>query len=69
MQLNLLDGFVSFGFQELGLNRIWAAAFVSNPASSNVMKKVGMKQEGIFREHVIKWGRAEDLVYYAILEE
>ena len=33
------------------------------------MQKIGMKQEGIFREHVSKWGEHKDLVYYGILKE
>lgn len=33
------------------------------------MEKIGMKQEGIFQEHIIKEGKYEDLVYYGILEK
>lgn len=58
---------VAYGFNELQLNKIWAAAFMTNHSSSNVMKNVGMKQEGILKQHVMKWNHPEDLEYYGIL--
>lgn len=58
---------ISFGFQVLRLNKVWATAFADNPASWTVMKKVGMKQEGMLREHAMKWGQPKDLVYYGLL--
>jgi ribosomal-protein-alanine N-acetyltransferase len=59
---------VQFGFDELGLNKIWAAAFTRNPASSGVMKKLGMKYEGTFAQHILKWDKYEDLEFYGILK-
>lgn len=59
---------MDFGFIEINLNRIWAMAMVSNPASSRVMQKVGMKQEGILTQHILKSGNYEDLVVYGILK-
>lgn len=58
-----------YGFEDLGLHRIHATYFSRNPASGRVMQKIGMKREGMLRDHVIKWGRYEDLVQYAILAE
>lgn len=58
---------VGYGFDELRLNRIWAAAFVSNPASSAVMRKVGMKHEGVLRQHVVKWDEPVDVDFYGVL--
>ncbi|WP_211747385.1 GNAT family N-acetyltransferase [Paenibacillus sp. Marseille-Q4541] len=55
---------LQYGFEELGLNRIYAAAMTKNPASSTVMKKIGMKYEGELKQHIMKWGEYEDLVYY-----
>jgi ribosomal-protein-alanine N-acetyltransferase len=57
---------VAFGFKDLELNKICAAAMTKNPASSNVMKKVGMKFEGEFKQHILKWNEFEDLVYYGM---
>lgn len=56
-----------FGFRTVGLNRIFARHFGRNPASGRVMQKVGLRQEGILREHVEKWGDLDDLVIYGIL--
>ncbi|MFH1067565.1 MAG: GNAT family N-acetyltransferase [bacterium] len=57
-----------YGFQELGLNRIYATHFVRNPASGRVMQKIGMKKEGVLRQSVQKWGVFEDQVLYGILK-
>ncbi len=60
---------VRYGFEELGLNRIQAYHMVRNPASGRVMEKIGMKQEGVLRQCVRKWGRFEDVAVRAILRE
>jgi ribosomal-protein-alanine N-acetyltransferase len=59
---------VSFGFNTIRLNKIWAAAMTKNPASSQVMYKVGMQYEGTFRQHILKWDTFEDLDFYGILK-
>lgn len=56
-----------FAFEELKLHRVWAAAMTINPASSRVLEKLGMRHEGVFRNHVLKWNQYEDLTYYGIL--
>jgi len=56
-----------FGFESLGLHRIWAAHFARNLASGRVLEKLGMSREGVLAGHVRKWGRYEDLVVRAIL--
>ena len=58
---------VDFGFHQLGLNRIFAHHMLKNPASGRVMEKIGMRKEGVLREHVKKWGRFEDIAVYGIL--
>ncbi|WP_433943009.1 GNAT family N-acetyltransferase [Paenibacillus sp. SN-8-1] len=57
---------IHYGFEDLKLNKIWAAAMAANPASSNVMTKVGMKFEGEFKQHILKGDKFEDLVYYGM---
>jgi hypothetical protein len=52
---------VRFGFEHLGLNRIWSYYMVRNPASGRVLAKVGMKREGLLREHVRKNEAFEDV--------
>lgn len=58
---------IRFGFETLGLNRIAARHFGSNPASGRVMQKIGMVNEGTLRQHFRKWGELEDIVWYGIL--
>lgn len=62
------EAILDFGFGTLGLHRIQAHHLVRNPASGRVMQKLGMQQEGIERDAVIKWGRHESIVLYSILE-
>ena len=57
-----------YGFSVLGLIRIHASFFTRNPASGRVMQKLGMRHEGCRRQHVMKWGKCEDLELYAILK-
>ena len=59
---------LGFGFQQLGLNRIYARHFIRNPASGRVMQKLGMSHEGRLRQHVRKWDAFEDLELYGILK-
>ncbi|MCE0521370.1 MAG: GNAT family N-acetyltransferase [Methylacidiphilales bacterium] len=58
---------VQFGFSQLVLHKIEATHLSRNPASGKVMKKLGFVQEGILRDHIIKWDRFEDLVTYGLI--
>jgi len=58
---------LAFGFNELGLNRIEAHYLAQNPASGKVMEKLGMQQEGLLRQHILKSGVPDDIVLYGIL--
>ena len=58
-----------YGFHELDLHRITATHIIRNPASGKIMEKIGMKKEGVLREHVIKWDKYEDVVSYGILRK
>ncbi|MCH1625940.1 GNAT family N-acetyltransferase [Ferdinandcohnia quinoae] len=60
---------IRYGFDEFGLQKVFAAAFTDNPGSWRIMEKIGMKHEGTLRNHVIKWGKSVDLHYYGILKE
>ena len=59
---------LQYGFEQLGLNRVYAAHYSRNPASGRIMQKIGMTYEGCLRQHVKKWGRFEDMEYYGILK-
>ena len=61
------EAVVGFGFRELNLNRIQARHLVRNPASGQVMEKVGMEYEGVLRQYSLAQGQLEDIVMYALL--
>jgi RimJ/RimL family protein N-acetyltransferase len=56
-----------WGFDSLGLERIYAYHFARNAASGRVLRKIGMTPEGIARRHVRKWGEYHDSPLYSIL--
>lgn len=56
-----------FGFSHFKVNCIYAFHYSGNEASGRVMQKVGMKYEGTLRQHLKRWDRYFDAVYYAIL--
>ena len=58
---------IAWGFDSLGLSRIHASHFPRNPASGEVLRKLGMKHEGTLRHHVRKWDELLDLEIYGIL--
>jgi len=60
---------VAYAFRQLDLNRVYGHYMVRNPASGRVLEKVGMRQEGVMRQRVQKWGVFEDVVLMAILQE
>ena len=55
------------GFKTLKLNKIFATHNPKNPASGKVMEKVGMKYEGLLRDHEKKGKKYVDEVYRSIL--
>ena len=57
------------GFNLLKLHKIYATHHPKNPASGKVMQKIGMKYEGLLREHVKAKGKYWDLCYYGILRK
>lgn len=58
---------VRFGFGELGLHRIHANHFGSNPASGKVMRNIGMTYEGTRPEHNKRREVFEDRIDYGLL--
>jgi RimJ/RimL family protein N-acetyltransferase len=60
---------VAYAFETLGLRRVHARHFARNPASGRVMEKIGMRHEGMMRQHLRRWERFEDVVLYGILRE
>jgi ribosomal-protein-alanine N-acetyltransferase len=60
---------VRYGFEDCGMDRIFACHFKRNPASGRILQKLGMQYEGTLRRHLLKWGERIDLAFYGILRE
>ena len=58
---------IRYGFEDLGLHRIFASHFKHNSASGRILKKLGMRYEGCQREHLRKWDQFVDSELYGIL--
>ncbi len=54
-----------FGFEKLGLRRIYAAVFPGNRASARVLEKAGFVFEGRLRNLYEKGGKMIDGLMYA----
>lgn len=59
----------ALAFDVLELEKVFAMHDVLNPASGEVMKRLGMKPEGVLRRHKVFKGRSCDMAYYGILKE
>jgi ribosomal-protein-alanine N-acetyltransferase len=58
---------IRFAFKRWRLNRIEGTCMLDNIASARVMEKLGMKFEGILRQHSFAKNRFHDLKLYSIL--
>lgn len=63
----VLQKLFEHGFMKLGLNRIWSGTSILNKGMIKSFEKLGMKQEGIYRQGQFLNGKFEDIVAYAIL--
>lgn len=57
---------LTYGFQQLPLNRIYAAAFAENLGSRRIMEKIGLIYEGLLHEHMVRNDQTHDVVYYGL---
>jgi RimJ/RimL family protein N-acetyltransferase len=60
---------ITYGFEELGLHRIWADTSNVNIPSLKVMERLGMRCEGHYRESEFQDGQWIDVLVYAILAD
>lgn len=58
---------VEHGFTTLKLHRIYATHYTSNPRSGHVLRKIGMRHEGMLRAHILKWGEYLDVELYGMV--
>jgi ribosomal-protein-alanine N-acetyltransferase len=61
------EALLGYAFSALGLARVHSCHISRNPASGRVMRKLGMRHEGLLRQHVRKWDKFENLEVYGIL--
>jgi RimJ/RimL family protein N-acetyltransferase len=65
----VLPTVISYGFKELGLNRIEANPFGRNARSSKILLKLGFAHEGTLRQRHFFRGCYEDQLYFGLLKE
>jgi RimJ/RimL family protein N-acetyltransferase len=58
----------NYGFEQLGLRRIYASVFAFNAASMQVLEKNGYSKEGVGRSAIMKNGVIADDHRYSILK-
>lgn len=59
---------LDFGFQQVGLHRIWADCDPANVGSWRVLEKIGMRREGHLVENAWIKGEWVDSLIYALLD-
>lgn len=57
----------AWGFNELGLERIYAETYAFNEPSLRLLERLGYQREGILREHVWRQGARADAVMLGLL--
>jgi len=60
---------MKYGFEADKFHRIWAMVYADNDAASQILKKVGMKHEGVLREHIYDGDGFRDVEYYGMLRK
>lgn len=56
-------------FETLQFNKIYAEVFAFNTKAINLYQKFGFIQEGLFKNHVLKNGRYEDVYLYSLFND
>jgi [ribosomal protein S5]-alanine N-acetyltransferase len=59
---------LEYVFNVMNLHKVDSHYFVRNQASGRVLEKLGMKREGLLREHILKSGLWEDIIECGILD-
>ena len=61
-------GLIGFGFERLGLHRIWATCDTGNARSARVLERAGMVLEGTMRDDTWLRGHWRSSHLYSILD-
>ena len=60
---------LAYGFETLGLQKLWAWCDTENLASVRVLEKIGMNREGHFRKSALIQGKRQDCFVYGLLKD
>jgi ribosomal-protein-alanine N-acetyltransferase len=63
-----LGAVLSYGFDTMGLHRVYAHTSVRNAPSRALLRKLGFREEGILRQNTRHDGIWEDTALMAILK-
>ncbi|MDU5145868.1 MAG: GNAT family protein [Paenibacillus dendritiformis] len=58
---------LSFGFRDMGVNRIEAKIDPENIASERLLLRLGFQKEGVMRQHEFEKGRYVDIAVFSLL--
>jgi RimJ/RimL family protein N-acetyltransferase len=64
-----MERVIAYGFDELGLERLWARFHEGNDASKRLLEKLGFAYEGRLRRHVLRDGERRDCLIYGRLRD
>jgi RimJ/RimL family protein N-acetyltransferase len=59
---------ITYGFQDLNLNKIWLRVLTNNKAAFNLYTKIGFVHEGLLREDMYIKGAYRDLYIMSLLQ-
>ena len=60
---------LSYGFEKLGLNRIYLFTEMENVVAQKLFERVGFTREGIIRQDIVSHGKYVDRIAYGYLRE
>ena len=60
---------LSYGFKEIGLNRIYLSVFAKNRIAIESYKRAGFREEGMLREDYYADGQYDDILLMSILRK
>jgi ribosomal-protein-alanine N-acetyltransferase len=64
-----MERVIDYGFNDLGLARLWARFHDGNDASKRLLEKLGFTYEGRLRNHIARDGARRDCLIYGRLRD
>jgi RimJ/RimL family protein N-acetyltransferase len=62
-----MERLIDYGFNDLGLTRLWARFHEGNAASKRLLEKLGFTYEGTLKQHILRDGARRDCLIYGRL--